>query len=57
MKHDAHLTTARPAAMPSQGCRRFAALASPAAARRWCLLEAEHSRVRSATKEVLVALL
>src|SRR5580765_5158810 len=31
----------------------FAALASPAAARRWRVLEAEQSRVRSATQEVL----
>src|SRR6476661_5151111 len=52
-RHDARPITARPAAMRSQGCRRFAALASPAAARRWCVLEAEHSRVRSATQEVL----
>src|SRR6185369_7494952 len=37
-------------------CRAWttvAALASPAAARRWCVLEAEHSRVRSAPQEVL----
>src|SRR6476660_2319243 len=31
----------------------FAALASPAAARRWRVLEAEHARVRSAPQEVL----